>query len=245
MKKVALFITCIADQLFPDVGSATVRLLRRLGCDVSFPEAQACCGQPAFNSGYPDEARSAAERLLDAFEDAEFVVSPSGSCVGMAHHNYPRLFAGDAVLAERARRFVQKTHELSQFIVNVLGVTDVGAAFPGKVTYHASCHAARLLGARSEPLALLGSVRGLELVPLPRCEDCCGFGGAFSVKLSDVSAAMADEKSEHIESTGADHVVSTDLGCLMNIQGRLDRRGSRVRTLHLAEILATTADRVR
>jgi len=236
--RVALFITCVADQLFPAVGVATVRLLRRLGCEVSFPQAQACCGQPAFNSGYTADARAAASALLDAFADADFVVSPSGSCVGMVHHNYPELFADDAPRLRDAQRFIGKSYELSQFIVNVLGVTDVGAEFRGKVTYHASCHAARLLGAREEPLALLRAVRGLELVPLARCEDCCGFGGAFSVKLADISSAMADEKAEHIESTGAGHVISTDLGCLMNIQGRLDRRGSSVRSLHLAEVLA-------
>jgi L-lactate dehydrogenase complex protein LldE len=232
---VALFITCVADQLF-------VRLLRRLGCSVSFPEAQACCGQPAFNSGYADDARAAALALLDAFEDAEYVVSPSGSCVGMIHHYYPQLFAGDSVLAERAQRFASKTYELSQFIVGVLGVTDVGAEFQHTVTYHASCHASRLLGAREEPLELLRAVKQLELVPLPRCEDCCGFGGAFSVKLADISSAMVDEKVAHIESTEAPFVVSTDLGCLMNIQGRLDQRGSRTRAVHLAEILESTPE---
>lgn len=235
--KVALFVTCLCDQLYPRVGMATVRVLRRLGCEVVFPEGQTCCGQPSFNSGYHDEARSVARTLLDAFEDAEYVVAPSGSCTGMVRHYYPELFAGDVELLVRARRLVEKTYELSQFIVKVLGVTDLGCEFPHRVTYHPSCHGMRLLGVREEPTQLLGRVRGLELLPLPRCEDCCGFGGSFSVKLSGVSGAMVDEKASNVERSGATHLVGTDLGCLMNIDGRLKRRGSKVRVLHLAELL--------
>jgi L-lactate dehydrogenase complex protein LldE len=235
--KVALFITCLADQLFPEVGESVVRILQRHGCTVTFPEAQLCCGQPAFNSGYREEARRVASLTLDAFEDAEYVVSPSGSCSGMIAHYYPELFAEDPVQLERARRLARKTYEFSAFLVNVLGVTDVAARFPARVTYHASCHGSRLLGVKNEPLALLGAVRELELVPLPRCEDCCGFGGTFSVKLSELSSAMVDEKIEHVLETGADYLVGTDMGCLMNIDGRLRRRGLPVRTLHLAQLL--------
>lgn len=219
-----------------------VRVLRRLGCSVTFPPSQACCGQPAFNSGYSDAARSAARVLLDAFEDAEYVVAPSGSCVGMVRHFYPELFAQDPELGERASRLTAKTYELSQFIVNVLGVTEVGSVFPHSVTYHPSCHGMRLLGVRDEPVRLLAGVRQLKLLPLARCEDCCGFGGAFAVKQADISGAMVDEKAECVEATGAEHLVSTDLGCLMNIAGRLERRGSPIRALHLAQVLDAPAE---
>jgi L-lactate dehydrogenase complex protein LldE len=235
--KVALFVTCVADLLAPSAALATARLLRRLGCDVDFPEGQTCCGQPAWNSGYAREAERAARAMLDAFETADYVVSPSGSCVGMVRHSYPHLFSTDAALAKRARRLAEKTFELSQFVVNVLKVTDVGATFSARATFHPSCHAARLLGVRDEPLRLLGAVRGLTLLPLTRGEDCCGFGGTFAVKLASISGAMADEKAERVEATGATHLVSTDLGCLLNIAGRLAHRGAKVRALHLAEVL--------
>jgi len=235
--KVALFVTCLVDQAAPGVGMATVRLLEQLGCEVWFPEQQTCCGQPALNSGYPDQARQAALSLMDAFESAAYVVSPSGSCVGTIHHHYPHLFDRDPELLERARRLIDKTYELSQFLVNVLGRTELGARLETTATYHASCHAHRLLGIKEEPLQLLGQVQGLELIPLARVEDCCGFGGAFSVKLPEISATMADEKIDAIESTGAAYVVSTDVGCLLHLSGRLARRGSPVKTLHLAELL--------
>ena len=235
--KVALFITCLADQLFPEVGESVVRVLERQGCEICFPPTQVCCGQPAFNSGYRAEARQVARVMLDAFEDADYVVSPSGSCSGMIAHYYPELFADEPELLERAQRLAAKVYEFSAFLVNVLGVTELGASFPGRATYHASCHGSRLLGVKNEPLALLGAVKKLELVPLPRCEDCCGFGGTFSVKLSELSSAMVDEKLEHVLETGAEYVVGTDLGCLMNIDGRLRRRGLPVRTVHLATVL--------
>jgi L-lactate dehydrogenase complex protein LldE len=235
--KVALFVTCVADLTSPAAALATARLLRRLGCEVTFPESQTCCGQPAWNSGYAREATGAAKTMLDAFEDADYVVSPSGSCVGMIRHSYPSLFAADASLAARADKLAAKTFELSQFVVNVLKVVDVGATFTARATFHPSCHGARLLGVRDEPLQLLGAVRGLTLVPLSRGEDCCGFGGTFAVKLSSISAAMVDEKAERIEATGATHLVSTDLGCLMNIAGRLALRGAQIRAMHLAEVL--------
>jgi L-lactate dehydrogenase complex protein LldE len=235
--KVSLFITCLADQFFPDVGLSAVRVLRRLGCEVDFPEAQVCCGQPAFNSGYRDEARVVARNLLDAFEASEYVVSPSGSCTAMIHHYYEELFQDDPELLERARRFRQKTYEFSQFLRQVLGVSALSASFPETVTYHASCHGSRLLGVRDEPLELLRLVHGIELRPLVRCEDCCGFGGTFSVKLSDLSAAMADEKVTHVVATGARYLVGTDMGCLMNIAGRMQRKRVEVETLHVAQLL--------
>ncbi len=241
MIKVSLFITCLVDQLYPQVGVSMVRLLRRLGCTVEFPAAQTCCGQPAFNGGYVDEARSVARTMLDAFEDAEYVVTPSGSCAGMVHHYYPELFAGRSDLAKRAERLKHNTYEFSQFLVNVLGKTDVGASFPHRVTYHPSCHGARLLGVQDEPLALLRAVRRLELVPLPNAEDCCGFGGTFAVKLGDISGAMVREKVDHVLETSPQYLVGTDMGCLMNIAGHLTQRGAPVKSIHLAELLSQGA----
>jgi len=235
--KVSLFITCLVDQFYPNVGVSMVRLLRRYGCTIDFPASQTCCGQPAFNSGYPKEARAVALGLLNAFEDAEYVVSPSGSCVGMIQHYYHELFANDPALAKRADALAKKTYEFSQFLVNVLGVTDVGAVCPHTVTFHPSCHASRLLGVRSEPMTLLENVQDIRLVPLPYANDCCGFGGTFAVKLSDVSGAMVAEKADHIAETGAEFLVSTDAGCLMNIAGHMKRRGIATQPLHLAELL--------
>jgi L-lactate dehydrogenase complex protein LldE len=235
--RVSLFITCLGDQFFPEVGLSVVRVLRRLGCEVDFPEAQVCCGQPAFNTGYRAEARVVARNLIDAFEASEYVVSPSGSCTAMIHHYYEELFQDDAELLARARQFRRKTREFSQFLRHVLGVSALTARFPETVTYHASCHGSRLLGVREEPLELLRLVQGIELRPLERCEDCCGFGGTFSVKLSDLSAAMADEKVTHVVATGARYLVGTDMGCLMNIAGRMQRRRVEVEALHLAQLL--------
>jgi len=234
---VSLFITCLADVWYPQVGESVVRLLRRLGCTVDFPTGQTCCGQPAFNSGYANEARQAALTLLEAFEQSDYVVSPSGSCTGMVRHYYDELFRDDPLLLARAKQLQAKTYELSQFIVQVLGRADIGAVFPYKVTYHPSCHAARLLGVRDEPLALLRHVRELELLDLVRGEDCCGFGGTFAVKMADISGAMVAEKGEHVIETNADVLVGTDMGCLMNIGGWLRKNGSNVRVLHLAQLL--------
>jgi len=235
--KVSLFATCLVDQFFPQVGVSVVRLLRRQGCEIDFPEQQTCCGQPAFNTGYVEEARKIARHTLKVFADAEYVVLPSGSCAGMIHHYYPELFAHEKSLLHQAERFIEKTYEFSQFMVNVLGVEDVGARFPHRVTYHPSCHGTRLLGVRQEPLTLLRHVRQLELVPLPHAEDCCGFGGTFSVKLGDVSAKMVEEKVENILRSGAEYVVGMDTACLMNIGGYMKRHEIGVQTLHLAELL--------
>jgi L-lactate dehydrogenase complex protein LldE len=229
-------ITCLGDALFPDVGVATVRLLRRLGVSVDFPQAQTCCGQPHFNSGFHDGARDLARHTITAFAHSPLVVTPSGSCAAMVKLEYPELFHQDPVWRPRAEELAQRTHELSDFLVHVLGVEDVGARFEGRVTYHMSCHL-RGLGLLTEPERLLRRVKGLELVPLDRADECCGFGGSFSVRYPGISGAMVRDKAAFIEQTGADTVVATDAGCLMNIAGYLRRRGSRVRTLHLAQVL--------
>jgi len=235
--KVSLFITCLSDALYPRVGEAVVRLLARCGVQVDFPARQTCCGQPAFNSGYWEEARQSARTLLEAFEESDFVVSPSGSCVGMIRHYYPKLFEQEPAMAEKVRRLQQKTYEFTQFLVGVLGITDVGAAFPHKVAYHPSCHGSRLLGVKDEPMALMRSVKGMELVPLPFAEDCCGFGGTFAIKMADISGAMVTEKTDHILDTEAEVLVGLDMGCLMNISGNLRFRGSPIKVMHLAELL--------
>ncbi|WCN38275.1 (Fe-S)-binding protein [Aneurinibacillus uraniidurans] len=235
--KVSIFITCLSDAIYPRVGEAMARLLARQGVKLHFPETQTCCGQPAFNSGYWDEARASAKTLLDAFEDSDFVVSPSGSCTGMIHHYYPQLFKDDPVMLKRAEAFVEKTYEFSQFLVGVLGVTDIGAYFPHKVTYHPSCHGSRLLGIKEEPRTLLENVKGMEFVPLPFAEDCCGFGGTFAIKMSEISGAMVEEKANHVLETDAEVLVGMDMGCLMNISGRLSREGKPIRVMHIAELL--------
>ncbi|MHB1630254.1 MAG: (Fe-S)-binding protein [Bacilli bacterium] len=235
--KVALFATCLVDNFYPHVGESMVRILNHCGVEVEFPEAQTCCGQPAFNSGFHDQARVVARTLLDAFGDYDYVVSPSGSCTGMIHHYYPHLFDGNPGLAGHARELVTKTYEFSQFLVNILGLTDLGAQFAHTVTYHPSCHGSRLLGVKQEPLELLARVRDLNLVELPHAQDCCGFGGAFAVKMHEISTAMATEKADWVTETGAEVLVGTDMGCLMNIGGRMRHMGRPVRVMHLAELL--------
>lgn len=236
MRQVALFVTCLVDQLFPEVGDATVRVLERAGCRVSFPAAQTCCGQPPFNAGFHHEARRLARGLLAALADAEAVVTPSGSCAAMVREWYPRLFRNDP-LAQAAQDLARRTFELSEFLVRRCGVTDVGARFAARVAYHASCHGLRGLGLREEPLRLLAAVRDLQLVRLPGAEECCGFGGFFAVKFPALSGAMLASKLDAIEASGADVVTATDVSCLMHIAGGLARRDSRVRPMHLAEIL--------
>lgn len=235
--KVSLFITCLADQLYPEVGESVVRLLHRHGCEVDFPATQTCCGQPAFNSGYQDEAREVAKNMIRAFEHSDYVVSPSGSCTGMVHHYYPYLFKDDPNWKHKAEELVGKTYEFSQFLVHVLKLDKIGASFPEKVTYHPSCHAMRLLGVKEEPEALLSGVSGLEYITLPCKEDCCGFGGTFAVKMADMSEAMVIEKAKHVVATEANVLVGTDMGCLMNIGGRLQKEGRKIEVLHLAQVL--------
>jgi len=233
-----MFVTCLVDNFYPNVATSMIRILNAQGVHVDFPTQQTCCGQPAFNSGYTEEARAVAAQMLDAFEEAAYVVSPSGSCAGMIHHYYGQLFADDPGQARRAQALADKTYEFSQFLVRVLGVQDVGATFAHTVTYHPSCHGMRLLGVKDEPAQLLAAVRGLTFVDLPHQNDCCGFGGTFAVKMHEISAAMVDEKADWVVETGAEVLVGTDMGCLMNIGGRLRHRGEAVRVLHLAELLA-------
>jgi L-lactate dehydrogenase complex protein LldE len=237
--KVSLLVTCLGDALFPEVGVATVRLLRRLGVQVDFPAAQTCCGQPHFNSGYHDGARALARHTIAAFANGQTVVTPSGSCAAMIKCEYPELLRDDLVWHGRAEDLACRTRELSDFLVNVLGVEDVGARFPARVTYHMACHL-RGLGLFTEPERLLRRVRDLQFVPLERADECCGFGGSFAVRFPGISGAMVRDKADLIEASGAGVVVATDAGCLMNIAGRLRRQGSRVRALHLAQVLEKT-----
>lgn len=235
--RVALFVTCLIDVFFPEVAKSAVRVLRRHGVEVDVPLTQTCCGQPAYNSGYREEAREVAKQLIRAFEGSTYVVTPSGSCAAMIRCEYPRLFAGDPVWRPRAEALAAKTYEFSEFLVRVLGVEDPGVTFPARATVHASCHMTRGLGVSEEPMCLLKRVKGLELRPLPNREDCCGFGGTFAVKMADISAAMADEKIDHIEETEADVLIGSDMGCLWHLGGRLSRRGKPLRVLHVAQIL--------
>jgi L-lactate dehydrogenase complex protein LldE len=239
--RVSLFVTCLVDQLWPSVGVAAMQVLQRVGCSVEFDDRQTCCGQPAFNTGYRAEARMVAKRFIETFErgGAEAIVSPSGSCTAMVHH-YEDLFE-DVSWRARARAVAERTHELSSFLVNRLGVDDVGATFAGRLTWHDACHGLRELGVRAEPRRLLSRVRGVELVEMPNADACCGFGGTFSIKYPEISVAILDRKIEAINRARVDAVVSGDASCLMQIGGRLSRLGSSVRTLHLAEVLATTA----
>jgi L-lactate dehydrogenase complex protein LldE len=237
--KVSLLVTCLGDALFPDVGVATVRLLRRLGVEVDFPPSQTCCGQPHFNSGYHDAARDLAKHTIRTFANGQTIVAPSGSCAAMVKLEYPQLFESGDSWHRKAMDLAGRTHELSDFLVNVLRREDVGARFPGRATYHMACHL-RGLNVRSEPERLLRNVKDLELMPLERSDECCGFGGSFAVRFPGISGAMVGDKAALIKKTGADVVVATDSGCLMNIAGCLRRRGSRVRAMHLAEILEAT-----
>jgi L-lactate dehydrogenase complex protein LldE len=236
--RVSLFITCLVDQFHPEIGLGMATVLERLGVDCDVPAGQTCCGQPAFNAGCPDEARPVARQFLRAFGDAERIVSPSGSCVAFVKHHLPALFERGSAEERDAAGIAGRTHEFSQFLVDVLGRDDVGAAFAHRVTYHDSCHLLRELGVRDEPRRLLARVRGLELVEMAAPDTCCGFGGVFSVKQPDISAAMAQDKLASIQRTGADVVVACDTGCLMNLRGLISRRGAKVKALHLAEVLS-------
>jgi L-lactate dehydrogenase complex protein LldE len=234
--KVTLFATCLVDMFQSNVGIATVELLERLGCTIDFPESQVCCGQPSYNSGYVKETKEAMKRMIETFEHAEYIVSPSGSCAYMLRE-YPHIFKGDPVWEPRAEKLAQKTYELTQFIVDVLKIEDVGASFNGKVTYHTSCHMTRLLGVKEAPMILLKNVKGLEFTELPGKENCCGFGGTFSVKMAQISEQMVDEKVQHVEETGAEYLIGADAGCLMNIGGRIERVGKPIKVMHIAEVL--------
>jgi L-lactate dehydrogenase complex protein LldE len=238
--RVSLFVTCIVDQVFPQVGIAMTQVLERLGFQVDFPPAQTCCGQPAFNSGYPAEAGTVARHFLETFRGAEYIVVPSGSCTSMISHHYTDIFAGDEKMLALARGVAPRVWEFSRFLIEVAGVDDVGARFDGVVTYHDSCHALRELGVKDGPRKLLAKVKGLTLREMEAAEECCGFGGTFSVKFPEVSGGMARTKIDSILKTEAGTVVSIDSSCLMQLQGVIDRAGLPIRTAHLAEILAGT-----
>jgi len=238
-RRVSLFVTCMVDQLFPNVGIAMAEVLERAGWQVDFPEDQTCCGQPAFNSGYRSEARTIARHFLDTFESCEFVVVPSGSCTSMITHHFAELFHKEPASLERVHALEQRVFEFSTFLTEVAGVEDVGARFDRVVTYHDGCHGLRELGIKDAPRRLLSHVEGLELREMSPAEECCGFGGTFAVKFGELSGAMARTKIEAIERTGASTVVSADPSCLMQIQGVLSRAGSKIQTIHLAEVLAS------
>ncbi len=237
--QVSLFVTCIGDQLFPKAGLAVADVLERLGYRVDFPEAQTCCGQPAFNSGYWDEARKVADHFLEVFAAADYIVIPSGSCGAMVGHHFADLYKGDAAKLAQVHALESRVWEFSKFLTEVAKVDDLGARFPHKVTYHDSCHALREMGVKAGPRRLLSKVRDLEFAEMDTCEECCGFGGTFSVKFDQVSGGMVRTKIESIQRSGAEYVVSIDSSCLMQIQGALLRSGSPVRTIHLAEVLAS------
>ena len=239
--KVSLFIQCLVDSLYPQVGEAMVTVFERLGVSLDYPDGQTCCGQPAFNSGYQVEAKAAALRFVELFAHAEAIVCPSGSCVHMVKHHYPELFKDDDESTQkRVKAVASRCYEFSEYLVDVLGVDDVQARFPGRVTYHDSCHLLRGLGVAEQPRRLLGHVDGLEFVEMNDHDVCCGFGGTFSINYADISAAMVDRKVDDILASGADYVTGCDMSCLMNIQGRLSRRNESVQVKHLAEILAAT-----
>jgi len=242
--RIALFVTCLADGLFPGVGRATVRLLERLGHEVTFPEAQTCCGQMHSNTGYLREALPLIRRYVDAFEDCEVVVVPSASCTGSVRHQHAMVARrfGDEELARRAEAVAARTFELSELLVEVLGVEDVGAYYPHRVTYHPTCHSLRLLRVGDRPLRLLRNVAGIDLVELPDAEVCCGFGGTFAVKNGAVSTTMLADKMRSVLATGAEVCTAGDSSCLMHIGGGLSRLNAGTETVHLAEILAATQD---
>ncbi|MGA5544815.1 (Fe-S)-binding protein [Mycobacterium sp. NPDC051198] len=243
--RIALFATCLADAMFPPAAIATVQLLERLGHQVTFPKGQTCCGQMHVNTGYLQEATALVRNHVEAFESAncDAIVAPSGSCVGSVRHQHAMVArrAGDENLATRAERLAEKTYELSELLIDVLGVDDVGAYYPHRVTYHPTCHSLRMLGVGDKPLRLLHNVQGLTLVELPEAESCCGFGGTFAIKNADTSTAMLADKMAHILETEAEVCSAGDSSCLMHIGGGLSRLRSGVRTVHLAEILAAEA----
>lgn len=237
-------VTCINDALFPETGRSVVRLLNRLGVAVEFPVAQTCCAQPMINTGYLDEAVPVLRNFVEAFAGYDAVVTPSGSCAGSVRHQHAMVAerSGDPTLSSKVAELSPKVYELSEFIVDVLGLEDVGAYFPHAVTYHPTCHSLRLLGVGDRPTRLLRAVRGLTLLDLPSADECCGFGGTFALKNSDTSTAIGKDKARHVVESGAEVLVAGDRSCLMHIGGLLSRDGSPLRVLHLADVLAATED---
>lgn len=241
--RVGLFVTCLVDMMRPSIGMAALRLLEGAGYDVVVPATQTCCGQPGYNSGDRKSARSLAEKVLDEFEGCDYVVAPSGSCGGMIRTHYPDLFRGEPALAARIDRLTAKTYELTDFLVNVARLKQVPGSFEGTVTYHDSCSGLREMGVKAQPRALLAKVPGLVLQEMRDNETCCGFGGTFAVKMDEISARMVEDKCRNIEANGASAVVLGDLGCMLNIEGRLRMRGdSTTQVLHIAEVLAGTGE---
>lgn len=242
--RVALFATCFNDLMWPETPKAVVRLLRRLGVEVEFPVEQTCCGQMFTNTGYLDEAEPAVRTFVRAFDSYDAIIAPSGSCVGSVRHQHRDIArrAGDDRLVDRVEALAPRTYELSEFIVDVLGITDVGAYFPHRVTYHPTCHSLRMLRVGDKPLSLLRAVKGIDLVELPAADQCCGFGGTFAMKNADTSIAMGADKSRHVRDTGAEVLAAGDNSCLAHIGGLLSRERSGVRVMHLAEILASTEE---
>jgi len=241
-RKIALFIPCLVDGLYPQVGEAMVAVLRRLGVTMVYPGEQTCCGQPAYNAGFIGEAAVAARHFIAVFENQGAIVCPSGSCVQMVRHHYPEIFRNDPAWLPRAEALAARIFEFSEYLADRLGVTDVGARFNARVTYHDSCHLLRGLGIGEQPRRLLRHVEGLRLIEMPESERCCGFGGTFAVTYADISSALAEDKLRDILASGAEVVTGCDVSCLMNIQGLINRKGLPIRVLHLAEILAAAGE---
>jgi len=237
--RVGLFVTCLVDVMRPSIGFAALKLLEDAGCEVVVPAAQTCCGQPGWNSGDRQSARELAQKLIGEFENCEYLVVPSGSCAGMIRTHYPEVFRDQPFLLERAERLGAKTYELTDFLTRVAKPSSLTGSFAGSVTYHDSCSGLRELGVKAQPRQLLGNLAGLSLIEMEECETCCGFGGTFSMKYGEISSAMADKKCAHIQASGAQAVVLGDLGCMLNIEGRLRRRGdAQTKVMHVAEVLA-------
>ena len=237
----SLFVTCIIDQLYPQVGVSVVRVLRRLGVSLDFPETQTCCGQPLYNSGFTRPARRLAARFLRAFAPCQYIIVPSGSCAAMLRVFYADLFADDPELSAQAQQLAGRVYEFSEFLVKILGVTDLGAAYPATAAYHSGCHLLRELEVKDEPVRLLENVSDLNLVPLPQADTCCGFGGTFAVKYPHISQAMLADKLAAVHETGADTLISCDLGCLLHLGGGLSRQGSPIAVRHIAQVLEGAA----
>ncbi len=235
---VTLFIPCLVDTFAPDVGKAMVQIFQQRGVSLTYPLDQTCCGQPAYNAGYRNEARVAAARFIDIFESADVIVCPSGSCVHMVRHHYLELFTDDPIQQKRARVIADKTFEFTEYLVDILKITDIGARYNGRVTYHDSCHLRYGLNVSGQPRQLIENVAGCQLVEMEESDRCCGFGGSFSVKYPEISTAMLEDKVNRIVASGADAVVGCDMGCLLNISGMINRRRLPVKVLHIAQLLS-------
>ncbi len=236
--KVQIFIPCFIDQLYPTIGFNMVKVLEKAGCEVIYNAQQTCCGQPAFNAGFWGESKEVCTKFLDDFEGAEYIVAPSASCIGFVRNYYPKIFDNSAHL-QKAKKIKERVFELSEFLIQILKIEDLGASFTGKATYHDSCAGLRECNIKSEPRQLLANVAGLEIVEMHDVETCCGFGGTFAVKFDPISIAMADQKITNATATEAEYIISTDMSCLMHIHGRLQHNGSPLKVLHLAEVLAS------